>query len=80
MSILFTDLQKPYYPAEVNHFFKEYSDDLDEIIEWLRKEDDNWDRAANTRLINLANEYGKLDEEKLKIIGKEINRKAYEIF
>lgn len=80
MSLLYTDLQDSSYPAEVNHFFKLYNDQLEQIIEWLRKEDDNWDAVANTQLCNIANEYGKLDNDKMKIIGKAINRKAYESF
>ena len=80
MGLLYLDLQSPDYPAEVNHFFKQYEEDLDKIIELLRREDDNWDTVANTKLCNIANEYGKLDNEKMEIIGKAINKKAYERF
>ena len=80
MGLLYIDLQNPSYPAEVNLFFKQYEEDLEQIIDWLRKEDDNWDTVANTRLCNIANEYGKLDNEKMEIIGKAINKKAYERF
>lgn len=80
MGLLYLDLQSPDYPAEVNHFFKQYEEDLEQIIDWLRKEDDNWDTVANTKLCNIANEYGKLDNDMMIIIGKAINKKAYERF
>lgn len=80
VNLLYYDLQSPDFPAEINDFFKKYVDDIDWIIDLLRKEDDNWDRAANSKLCDIANEYGKLNNDMMVIIGKRINEIAYGSF
>lgn len=79
----YTDFTKVEYPAEINHFFKLYSKEVDEIVEWIRMEDEKWLEVANTQLCNIANEFNDrvmLDNEKMKIIAKRIKEKANERF
>lgn len=80
MKLLFYDLQNPDYPAVINDFFGKYVDDIENIIDLLRREKEEWDVVANTHLCNIANEYGKLDNEMMKIIGRRINEIAYQNF